>query len=211
MPKRILLTGFGPFPGVAVNASAILVSRLAGAVQQNWPSSEVRSDVLATEWESGPTRLAKLFDEFGPQVALHFGVSERARGFVIERTARNVRNLQPDACGAGAASACVLEGGADCLASTFPSEAIAAHLRSLGHAAALSDDAGTYLCNTVLYHSLYKAAAGGGAVITGFIHVPTDLGAAQSALSWQQAIDGGIEIVRRCLEEFRQQSACAPH
>jgi len=198
--RRVLLTGFGPFPGVAENATGVLVPRLAEAARERLPGASVLSEILATEWDGGPARLAAVMEDFDPTHVLHLGVSERARGFVVERTARNSRNVTPDACGAIANSGCVLDDGPDTVMSTFPAEAIVARLAALGLPAVLSDDAGSYLCNAVLYHSLCRAAAGGHMRTIGFVHVPADLGRPGSALNWDNAFCGGLQIVLACLE-----------
>src|SRR5262245_7403050 len=98
--RSILLTGFGPFPGVPQNATSVLVPRLAEAARAELPGLDVAWDILATEWLAGTERLVAVLDERQPALALHFGVSERAQGFVIERQARNVCAPMADACGA---------------------------------------------------------------------------------------------------------------
>jgi len=65
----------------------------------------------------------------------------------------------------------------------------------------LSDDAGGYLCNAVLFHGLL--CSGGNAMpgVTGFVHIPAqiaDMGRG-SVLDWDGAVAGGLEIIRTCL------------
>lgn len=194
----VLLTGFGPFLGIAENASAVLVPRLGDAAQRRFPDYQIVSEVLPTEWDAGPARLAALLDEHRPVVAVHFGVSERVQGFQIERTARNLRSFVIDACGALPDAECVADGGPAALAATFPAELIVARLAALHLPAAISDDAGTYLCNEVLYRSLSHCSGADSAV--GFVHIPARLGEEDCALSWDAAVRGGVEIIATCLE-----------
>lgn len=56
------------------------------------------------------------------------------------------------------------------LSATLPLEAIQAALHDASFPAALSEDAGDYVCNATLYRSL--AAAAGGRRVVGFIHIP---------------------------------------
>lgn len=86
-----LLTGFGPFPGAPRNASSLLIEALAKLAARRLPGFAVRAETLPTEWQAGPARLSALLDDLRPAVALHFGVSHRARGFVVETRARNTR------------------------------------------------------------------------------------------------------------------------
>ena len=48
-PLRVLITGFGPFPGVPDNATARLVPLLAGALKERWPHLDVIAEGIETE------------------------------------------------------------------------------------------------------------------------------------------------------------------
>jgi pyroglutamyl-peptidase len=205
--STILLTGFGPFPGVPENSSALFASKLAHLAARWFPGHRVVGRVLPTEWEAAPVHLMRLYTREQPKVALHFGVSERATGFVIETLARNVRGLAADAKGGTAGGPSVADGGPATLAARVPALDIVERLGALDLPACLSDDAGTYLCNAVLYQSLTLAAKNGAAA--GFVHIPTRLGPQSEAtpvskrregpLHWEGALEGGLEIVRVCL------------
>ena len=200
----ILLTGFGPFPGIAENASALLAAKLGRLAASRFRAHRVVAKVLPTEWEAAPARLAAHYAREKPRLALHFGVSERAQGFVIETSARNIRSPTPDARGALPSSASIAAGGPERMAAGVPAEAIVARLTALGLPAHVSDDAGTYLCNAVLYHALAAARP----AMTGLVHIPALLAAegggtsgpaARSLLDWETAVSGGLEIIRVCL------------
>jgi len=202
----ILLTGFGPFPGVPENASAILVPKLAHLVARRFRAHRVVARILPTEWDAVPERLASHYSREKPCLGLHFGVSERATGFVIETLARNVRGALPDAAGAMPRASCIVEKGPDSLTANLPAEEIVARLGALGIPACLSNDAGAYLCNTTLYTALALATGGRAAPAIGFVHIPVSLerrGAEGPArgrrLDWEGALAGGLEIIRACL------------
>jgi pyroglutamyl-peptidase len=207
-PQTILVTGFGPFPGVSDNASAMLAVRLGEAARRRFRSRRIVAAVLPTEWEAAPERLADLYRRERPSVAVHFGVSERARGFVVETVARNRRDDRPDARAALPTHRELVNGSPDRLEVGLPAEAIRRRLARLGVPVALSADAGGYLCNAILYQSLCLAAAAAHPTIAGFIHIPVRIAAplrdgsrADPAppLHWDQALRGGIEILRACL------------
>jgi pyroglutamyl-peptidase len=94
---------------------------------------------------------------------------------------------------------------------------IVARLRRLGIAAFVSRDAGTYLCNAVLYHSLLSAKdlekdLLGAHRRVGFVHIPAALARKGGdnrgrlggcALSWEQAFAGAIEVLATCLRRTR--------
>lgn len=200
----ILLTGFGPFPGVKANATAALVPELAEAASRALGGWRIVAEVLPTEWQAGPVQLGHLLERHRPAVALHFGVSSRATGFEIEARARNAASVSvTDAAGVRLEQSCISSGGADFLPASLPAQHVVERLRRRGLPAVLSRDAGTYLCNAILYSSLERALASPRQICSGFIHVPVALGArshnaraqAGCRLAWDDAIDGGIEIM----------------
>ena len=95
----VLLTAFGPFPGVPVNATMRLVPELAERAALAFPDVRFVAEMLATEWLGAPRHLAAVVAEVKPDLILHFGVSSRARGFEIEQRAHNACRSMPDAAG----------------------------------------------------------------------------------------------------------------
>ena len=189
---RILLTGFGPFPGVPVNASAALVARLAHEAPFE---AEVTAIVLPTEWHRGVAEAEAALARTRPDIALHFGVADNARGFVIEEQARNVCDPRPDACATLPSAAYLSADGPPVRRSTLPAADIVARLKAARIPVSRSKNAGTYLCNAVLYASL---TSGHSAPVTGFIHLPRLIGPG-GPLSDDQALTGGRAIIQACL------------
>jgi pyroglutamyl-peptidase len=207
----ILITGFGPFPGAPRNASSLLAEAVAEAARGGLPGFAVHAETLPTEWYAGPSRLAALLDDMQPALALHFGVSRRATGFVVETRARNTTQCLADACGEAPALPRLSEAGPDELGVTLPTSQIVERLRRMRLPVQLSRDAGGYLCNALLYHSLDHArrrAEKGLGPRRGFIHIPDRLAgdgkrgtmrpAAASRLEWQGAVRGGLAILETC-------------
>ena len=206
-PERpvVLVTGFGPFPGVAVNATALLLPRIARRIRSLRPSAAVRAVALPTEWDRGRLRARAAIVRHRPDVVVHFGVSSKAEGFVLETEGTSACRLSPDAVG-------VLPGAdvVDRVPATFPFGTVQARLVSLGLPVELSDDAGSYLCNAVLYQTLSLPPPIRPSV-AGFIHIPSALAgegddgrrpAATSPLSQAEAIEGAAAIVAACLESI---------
>ena len=203
----VLMTGFGPFPGVPVNATMRLVPELAQAAARQFAGARIAVEVLATEWAAAPRQLDQLLAEIAPDLVLHFGVSSRARGLEIESRARNACMPSPDAAGALPPGAAVRDGGPAFMAASLPVQHIVTRLRRLGIPAFVSRDAGGYLCNATLYHSL-GCARNAPSRRVGFIHIPAMLGGPGGAsrgrvgsrrLTWEQAHAGGLEILAACL------------
>jgi pyroglutamyl-peptidase len=203
----VLITGFGPFPGVPVNATMRLVPELAQAAARRFAGVRIATAVLATEWTAAPRRLEALLEEIEPDLVLHFGVSSRARGFEVEARAQNACLQSPDAAGALPPGVAVREDGPEFVAATLPVRHIVARLRRRGIPAFVSRDAGGYLCNATLYHSLGCARDRPGCRV-GFVHIPATLGRPGAAnrgrvggrtLTWEQTQAGGLEILAACL------------
>lgn len=203
----VLLTGFGPFPGVPVNVSGHLVPELAAIAARAFPAFRFEPRVLATEWASAPSRARALYQELRPAAAIHFGVSGRARGFEIETRGVNRVSANADACGDTAAAPCLSPDGPPALRSRLPVTVILGRLRRRGIPAILSRDAGSYLCNALLYHAVDHCRRSTDAVVagmrSGFIHIPSTVRiegcrvqpGPPPALSWTDLLVGGLEII----------------
>lgn len=204
----ILLTGFGPFPGVAENASQRLVPKLAHLAARRFSAHRVVARILPTEWERAPARLEMLYERERPKLVLHFGISAEASTYVIETRARNRRTAAPDAAGALPRDEAVLRGGPDILAARLPAEDIRQRLAALKVPVVLSEDAGSYLCNALFYRSLIFAEQIEQPDAVGFLHIPQTIQPAllktrarpdEMRFDWGTALIGGLEIIRTCL------------
>lgn len=209
VPARpiILLTGFGPFPGVPANATSLLVPLIGEAARELFPTYEFVAEILPTEWVAAPQKVGDLLARPGTVLVLHFGVSWQAEGFQIELIGRNRCEVMPDAAGRLPAGECLLDDGPAELACTLPAERIVQRLTQLGLPVRTSNDAGGFLCNALLYASLGAADTLANPHLVGFVHLPVDLvdadgNAATSAhgLDMRGAISGALEIIAACLE-----------
>ena len=191
----IVLTGFGPFPGIAANASGQLVETLGRVAANRFPKKRIVAHVLPTKWDAAPKELAALYRAHTPILMLHFGVSERAKGFQVEAQAHNVQSPFRDAADNLPEHPIVARSGQDKLSAKLPVDLIVSRLKDLSVPASLSQDAGTYLCNAVLYRSLQWAERTGS--MAGFIHMPARYEAA--LFDFDTALRGGLEIIRASL------------
>lgn len=190
---RVLLTGFGPFPGAPVNPSAWLAETLPSRLSEG--DEEVDARILPTEWEAVAALTEQLRETLQPHVTVHFGLSHRAKGFRIERSAHNRATLRADASGALPRSPVILPQGPGRLYTTFPATALAAHLSQRGISAAPSRSAGSYLCNFLYYLSLDWAARQNGGVSVLFVHMPP-FATHGGSLSEAELLDGAEAILR---------------
>lgn len=169
-PLRILVTGFGRFPGAHSNPTEWLIKAL-GREQNNLARFriELHLAVLPVDYSGLMERLVRLEQEVKPDVILHFGLATKRRAFCLEMRALNRLNLlRCDALGHRPKTRAVVLGGAQILHSRFPATMIQAAWHQAGLRARLSHHPGAYLCNAALYLSLANSAA----KTVGFIHVP---------------------------------------
>lgn len=163
-PLKVLIAGFGPFPGVPRNPSGD-AARLLGAFRRPALSGMVREViVLPTHWSALRT-LEERIAATAPDAIVLLGVASRRRRFDIEVRAVN------EARGVDAARRRMpgrkLASGAGAYLTRAPAAALAHALRSAGLKAGISRDAGRYLCNGAYYAALSRTQAP--AV---FIHLP---------------------------------------
>jgi len=154
---RILVTGFGPFGRVVDNPSARLATSAVG----------VDSVVLPTSFARAPSMLRAATEGKDYDVVLLLGVAEGQPEFGVEQCGRNVVSARiPDVDGAMPVGV-VVEGAPEVIAVTLDVARVHGALRAPSR---LSDSAGTYVCNALLFHALHAAVA----PRVGFLHVPPD-------------------------------------
>jgi pyroglutamyl-peptidase len=202
---KVLVTGFEPFGGDAVNSSADAVAALAAS----WAGpDELVTAVLPVAFDQvrsayGP--LLRLLDEHAPDVVVAVGLADGITQLQVERVAINLMDARiPDNDGSQPVDAPVADGGPAARFATLPVKAAVAAVREAGIPAGVSYSAGTYVCNASFY-AVQHALAERPGVLSGFVHVPRsteEVGgdAATSALS-----DGGephlpLEALARALE-----------
>jgi pyroglutamyl-peptidase len=158
----VLVTGFEPFGGSAVNPSQQLVAALDG---------EVATAVLPVSYARADDALRAAIRAVDPDVVVCFGQAERA-AISIERFALNLDGSE-SADNDGATSAGEIDAaGPVAYRSTLPVDELVAALRADGIPAAASRDAGGFLCNHVFYTLMRELEQSRPRSIGGFVHVP---------------------------------------
>jgi pyroglutamyl-peptidase len=168
----VLVTGFGPFPGVPVNASATLVTALREVSQFSDAFVRLHTAILPTDWREAPAQARALIEELAPDAVLHFGVSARVSDFQIETRAYNFCRSSPDCAGRLPGGYYVKPSGPPVLDATLPAALLVRRLSLAGIPASLSRDAGRYLCNATLYSSLLHGQSLRRPPGIGFVHIP---------------------------------------
>lgn len=169
---KVLVTGFEPFDGAVVNASADAVAALAA----RWTGpDELVTAVLPVEFDEVRTAdgsFMRLLADHAPDVVVAVGLAEGISQVRIERVAINLMDARiPDNGGARPVDAPVAVDGPAARFATLPVKAAAVAVRAAGIPAAVSYSAGTYVCNAAFY-ALQHVLAERPDVLSGFVHVP---------------------------------------
>lgn len=167
MKRRLLITGFDPFGGEQVNPAWETVKNLPDQVGD---FSLCKLEIPTVFSLAAQTVLKKAW-EFDPHVILCVGQAGGRSAVTPERIGINFRNASiPDNVGNQPAEETIVPGGADGYFSTVPVSAMAQAIMNAGIPAAVSNTAGTFVCNETLYLLLHHYL--GTPVQVGFIHVP---------------------------------------
>lgn len=186
----VLLTGFGPFPGVSENPSGRIARVLAA-------DPGIHAVVLPVGFRSAPLAFDAALAELGgvgPAALVGLGVHP-GPGFRLERRAGHpLRSTRPDVEGVCArevplAGPCERSSGLDL-------GALAAALSGSGADVRVSGDAGGYVCERLYLHAL--EAGERLAVPCVFLHVPP---------LTEVALDAQVALVRALLREIRSRAA----
>ena len=167
--KTILVTGFEPFGGESENPSQEIAQQLNGHVVAR---HRLIGRILPCVFGAANQELRGLLDEFQPAAVICVGQAGGRKEITPERVAINVDDARiPDNAGAQPVDRPVVPRGPAAYWSTLPIKAIVRALRARGIPAAVSQTAGTFVCNHVFYglmHELRRQKK----VRGGFIHVP---------------------------------------
>ena len=167
---RVLLAGFGPFPGVPFNPSAFLVKALARRRRPAFADIDRSVHVFAVTYAAVDRDLPKLFGQ-RPDIILMFGLAGRRRKLCIETRARNaVTVLFPDADGYRPQRPGIAPAKPAFLRGRAPFAELLGAVRPVGFPARLSCDAGRYLCNYAYWRALERAGRTG--ALVQFVHIP---------------------------------------
>jgi pyroglutamyl-peptidase len=167
---RVLLTGFGPFPGAPFNPSAALAERLARRQRPALAGLTRVAHVFATSYAAVDRDLPKLL-AWRPDIVLMFGLAARTGHLRIETCARNARSvLLPDVSGRLAVAGAIVRGAPGERRGRAPFRSLLQAARSARVPARLSRDAGRYLCNYAYWRALERTA--GSEILVQFVHIP---------------------------------------
>ncbi|WP_380184379.1 pyroglutamyl-peptidase I [Kalamiella sp. sgz302252] len=166
--KNVLVAAFEPFEGELVNASWEAASQLH---ERMICGARVVAKQLPCVFGESLKVLNAAMDELEPELVIVVGQANGRPNITVERVAINIDDARiPDNAGNQPIDVRIVEDGPAAYFATLPIKAIVEGIREADIPAAVSQTAGTFVCNHVLYGLLHRQAKQGGR--GGFIHVP---------------------------------------
>ncbi|WP_155592914.1 pyroglutamyl-peptidase I [Lysinibacillus cavernae] len=195
---KILLTGFEPFLDYKINPTMQIVEALDGIKIDGYA---IVGRIMSVDFQQSAGQLKQFIEEVKPQIIISLGLAGGRFKITPERIAINVKDGEPDNNGYTPVDESIYEDGADAFLTNLPIRNMVNRLQAEGYPAEISNTAGTYLCNNIMYEGLVYAQQHEG-VHAGFIHIPA---------SFELAIQHGkipgwnsqdlVAAVKLCIEE----------
>ena len=167
--RHILVTGFEPFGGETINPSWEVVKQLEGMIIDD---CRVVTRQLPCVFGESLTVLNAAIDELNPAVVIAVGQAGGRVDITVERVGINVDDARiPDNRGQQPLDVAIVPDGPAAWFSSLPIKAMVAAMREKGIPASVSQTAGTFVCNHVMYGLLHKIGENA-EMKGGFIHIP---------------------------------------
>lgn len=166
---KILVTGFTPFGGESINPAWLAVQALPDVIG-GW---QVHKAEVPTVFVASRACLTELVETLRPDAVICVGQAGGRDAVTIERVAINVMDAAlPDNDGNQPQDVPVVPEAPAAYFATLPIKAMVAAMQAASLPAKVSNTAGTFVCNTLMYHLLHLGATKYPSMIGGFIHVP---------------------------------------
>jgi pyroglutamyl-peptidase len=205
--KHVLITAFEPFGGEQVNPSELVARRLEGRTIAGRP---VRICLLPVQTLIVRERLERAIAHEGPDIVICMGQAGGRSAISLERVAVNQLDFsQPDNAGIMRCSQAIARDGPDARRSPLPFDDILRAWTQNGIPGYVSDSAGTYVCNQVLYEVLDIAERVSPPATAGFVHLPY-LPEQAARLGAETTPSMGLELMTRAIEILIETVVHAP-
>ena len=166
---KILLTGFEPFADEKINPSWEAVKRIESKIK----NCKIFKVKIPTVFNKAIDVLKKKMEDIDPDVVLSIGQAGGETDIRVERVAININDARiSDNEGNEPVDATIFEDGKNAYFSNLPIKAVVQKIQDDGIPAHVSNSAGTFVCNNLMYGLLYLAEKKYNNIRGGFIHVP---------------------------------------
>lgn len=166
---KILVTAFEPFGGESINPSYEVLKLL----DKNIYGVEIEKLLVPTAFNVSIERVVEKIKEINPNVVLSIGQAGGRVDISIERVAINIDDARiPDNLGYKPVDKPIDLEGDSAYFSTIPIKRIVEEIKKENIPASVSNSAGTYVCNHLLYGVLNYISKNKLNIKAGFIHIP---------------------------------------
>lgn len=199
---KILVTGFDPFGKDEINPALEVVKRLPDEIA----GAQIIKLEVPTVFQKSADVTNEAVRKHHPDVVVNIGQAGGRKGITPERVAINTDDARiADNEGQQPIDEWIHEEGPAAYFSTLPIKAITAAIQKADIPASVSNSAGTYVCNHLMYQTLHLAATEFPEMKAGFIHIPLmdgqDLEGKYPSLPLEEMVRG-IEIALATIVEF---------
>lgn len=171
--RTLLLTFFGPFPGVPVNPTVALAEGAQRLLTRMRPDLNVITRELPVSYDGSSTALRGALQDVQPDALISLGVAVGRDVVSLEQVAINLDSAGiEDNDGDQRCDEPIAPGGQEAYFSSLPVRASFERLRAAGEPVEISYTAGTYVCNHVFYEGQRISRELGLSIPAGFVHVP---------------------------------------
>lgn len=183
--KTLLLTGFEPFLQFKENPTGTVVKSFDGETIGDY---KIVGRVYPVVFDQINDLIARDIEAVQPDVIINLGLAGGRHTVHIERIAINCIDGRTDNAGVNPDGEKIDESGPDGLFSTLPIKRLEKALKTNNIPASISNTAGTYLCNNLMYTTLNILRQKNLDTPAGFIHVPAhhEIGTELGVPSWSQ-------------------------
>jgi len=166
---KILVTCFGPFGGESVNPAEKAVEQVPDVIE----GAQIVKIEVPVVFDKATATAYQAMKKEKPDVVLCVGQAGGRYAVTPERIGINVQDARiPDNEGNQPVDKPAFADGPDAYFTMLPIKAMMAKIKAAGVPAELSETAGTYVCNDLMYGVLYHIHKEFPGMKGGFMHVP---------------------------------------
>lgn len=166
---KVLITGFDPFGGENINPALEAVKKLPDTIS----GAEIIKLEIPTVFGESLKKIEENINKHNPDIVISVGQAGGRFGVTPERVAINIDDARiKDNKGNQPIDIPVFEDGENAYFSNLPIKAMVKEMQNGGIPGSVSNTAGTFVCNHVMYGLLYMIDKKYPNIRGGFIHVP---------------------------------------
>ncbi len=171
--SKVLVTGFGPYANTPVNPAQLTANAIDG---MTIAGASVVSRIVPGAYFESIAATVRAVEEERPELLIMLGEFGGRAVITVERLAQNLNDCArygvADTAGKVLGGEPTAADGPVAYWATTPNRAMVVAMRKAGVPADLSDAAGTFVCNHLMYGMLHHITTNGLSIRAGWVHLP---------------------------------------